>query len=66
MEASSRSAELFEKRRWTVIVSDNVVPNFLLMTSLVIGGVTGCFALWTPSLSALRQVQWTLKTNTQN
>lgn len=44
MDASQHASELFEKRGWTVIVSDDLVPNILLMTSLVIGGVTGCFA----------------------
>lgn len=43
-EAGSLATELFEKRGWTIIVSDDLVPNVLLMTSLVIGGCTGCFA----------------------
>ena len=43
-EAGLHSTELFEKRGWSTIVSDDLVPNVLLMTSLVIGGVTGCFA----------------------
>jgi len=38
------STELFAKRGWTVIVSDDLVPNVLLMTCLVIAGATGCFA----------------------
>lgn len=44
MEAGLHSTELFEKRGWTKIVSDDLVPNVLLLTSLVIGGVTGLFA----------------------
>ena len=37
------ATDLFDKRGWTTIVSDDLVPNVLLMTSLVVGGVTGCF-----------------------
>jgi uncharacterized membrane protein len=44
LEAGVRATELFEKRGWTTIVSDDLVPNVLLMTSLVVGGATGCFA----------------------
>jgi hypothetical protein len=44
LDASEHASELFEKRGWTLIVSDDLVPNILLITSLVIGGVTGCFA----------------------
>lgn len=43
-EASNRADDLFEARGWTMIVSDDLVPNVLLITSLVVGGVTGCFA----------------------
>lgn len=43
-DAGLHSTELFEKRGWATIVSDDLVPNVLLMTCLVIGGVTGCFA----------------------
>ena len=41
-KASSLSTELFAKRGWTTIVSDDLVSNVLLMTSVVVGGVTGC------------------------
>ena len=44
LDASRHASELFEKRGWTMIVSDDLVPNVLLITSLVLGGVTGCFA----------------------
>jgi hypothetical protein len=44
LDASHHASEIFEKRGWTLIVSDDLVPNILLITSLVIGGVTGCFA----------------------
>jgi hypothetical protein len=44
ISAGEHSAELFAKRGWTTIVSDDLVPNVLLMTSAVVGGVTGLFA----------------------
>lgn len=44
LEAGMNATELFEKRGWTMIVSDDLVPNVLFLTSLVIGGVTGCVA----------------------
>ena len=43
LEASRRVTELFKMRGWTMIASDELVPNILLMFSLVIGGITGCF-----------------------
>jgi hypothetical protein len=43
-EAGAHATELFEKRGWTVIVSDDLVPNVLLLSSVVLGGVSGCFA----------------------
>ena len=43
-EAACRATDLFEKRGWTTIVSDDLIPNILLITSLVLGGMTGCFA----------------------
>ena len=44
MDAGLRSAELFEKRGWTTIVSDELVPNVLLLITLAITGLTGVFA----------------------
>lgn len=44
MEAGLHSAELFEKRGWTTIVSDDLVPNVLLLITLAIAGLTGLFA----------------------
>lgn len=44
LEAGINASELFAKRGWTTIVSDDLVPNVLFLTSLVMGGVTGCFA----------------------
>ena len=43
VDAGQLATEVFEKRGWTTIVSDDLVRNLLLMTSLVVGGVTGCF-----------------------
>lgn len=44
MDAGLHSAELFEKRGWTTIVSDDLVPNVLLLITLTISGLTGMFA----------------------
>jgi hypothetical protein len=44
-EAGEHSTELFEKRGWTKIVSDDLISNVLLMVSVVVGGVTGCFGV---------------------
>ena len=45
LDAGSSATELFSTRGWSMIVTDDLVPNVLLMTSLVVGGATGCFAL---------------------
>jgi len=44
IDAGLHSAELFEKRGWTTIVSDDLVPNVLLLMTLAITGLTGIFA----------------------
>ena len=44
MDGGSNATELFSTRGWTMIVTDDLVPNILLMMSLVIGGATGLFA----------------------
>jgi len=44
IDAGSHANELFAKRGWTMIVSDDLVPNVLLLATLVVGGFTGCFA----------------------
>jgi len=36
-----------------MIASDDLVPNVLLMTSLVLGGITGCFAFLLERLDGL-------------
>jgi hypothetical protein len=52
-EAAEHATELFEKRGWTTIVSDDLVPNVLLMTSFVVGGITGCFGYLLAGLEGL-------------
>ena len=44
-EAGHMANELFEKRGWSRIVTDDLVPTVLAMVSLVIGGLTGSFAV---------------------
>jgi hypothetical protein len=44
LDAGYNATELFERRGWSTIVSDDLVPNVLFLASLMIGGVTGCFA----------------------
>jgi hypothetical protein len=44
VDAGLHSTELFEKRGWTTIVSDDLVSNLLSMISLGIGGLTGMVA----------------------
>ena len=53
LDAGHNATSLFEKRGWTTIVTDDLVPNVLLMASLVIGGVTGVFGTGIESLDAL-------------
>lgn len=53
LDAGRHADELFERRGWKLIVSDDLVPNVLLMTSLVVGGVTGLFAYALSSLDGL-------------
>jgi hypothetical protein len=44
-EAGHQANDLFEKRGWSRIVTDDLVPTVLAMVSLVIGGLTGSFAV---------------------
>ncbi|VEU37624.1 unnamed protein product [Pseudo-nitzschia multistriata] len=44
IDAGLHSAELFDKRGWTTIVSDDLVPNVLLLMTFTITGLTGVFA----------------------
>ena len=53
LEAGSHATELFEKRGWTMIVSDDLVPTVLLMVSVVVGGVTGCFGVFIQRMDEL-------------
>ena len=55
-EAGLKVTELFEKRGWTVIASDDLVPNVLLLSSVVLGGVSGCFAQLMEHLDSLHIV----------
>jgi hypothetical protein len=53
VDAGLRATEVFDRRGWEMIVSDDLVPNILIITSLVIGGVTGCFAHLIEEMSVL-------------
>jgi hypothetical protein len=53
VDAGLHSAELFEKRGWTTIVSDDLVPNVLFMISLAIAGLTGMLAYMLEHIEAL-------------
>jgi hypothetical protein len=53
LTAGSHATELFQKRGWTTIVSDDLVSNVLFMFSLVLGGLTGCFAMLLQNLDRL-------------
>jgi hypothetical protein len=53
LEAGHNATALFEKRGWSTIVTDDLVPNVLLMFSLVIGGVTGVFGTLIEELDTL-------------
>jgi len=45
LEAGHHATELFRRRGWSMIVTDDLIPNVLFILSLVIGGVTGLFAV---------------------
>ena len=45
LEAGHLATELFHRRGWSMIVTDDLIPNVLYILSLVIGGVTGLFAV---------------------
>jgi hypothetical protein len=53
VDAGLHATELFEKRGWTTIVSDDLVPNVLIMISLAIGGLTGMVAYLLEQLETL-------------
>lgn len=44
-DAGHHSNELFRKRGWTRIVTDDLISTVLTMVSLVIGGLTGSFGV---------------------
>jgi len=56
LDAGRNATELFRKRGWSMIVTDDLIPNVLFMVSLVIGGVTGCFAVLIEVLDEYRFV----------
>ena len=53
LDAGYNATELFERRGWSTIVSDDLVPNVLFLTSMVIGGATGCLAHLISSMDKL-------------
>ena len=55
VDAGHNATVLFEKRGWTTIFSDDLVANVLLMFSVVVGGVTGCFGML---LQAIGEVEF--------
>jgi len=44
-DAGHKANELFDRRGWSRIVTDDLVPTVLSMVSLVIGGLSGSFAV---------------------
>ena len=44
-EGGEKALQLFEAREWTEVVRENLIPNVLMMASIVIGGSTGTFAV---------------------
>ncbi len=44
-DAGHKVNELFQHRGWTRIVTDDLISNVLAMVSLVIGGLSGSFAV---------------------
>lgn len=44
-EAGHKANELFERRGWSRIVTDDLISSVLAMVSLVIGGLSGSFAV---------------------
>mmetsp|Transcript_20351 Transcript_20351/g.56619 ORF Transcript_20351/g.56619 Transcript_20351/m.56619 type:complete len:179 (-) Transcript_20351:510-1046(-) len=44
-EGGEKAIQLFETREWMDIASDTLIQNILLMTSTVIGGLTGMFSV---------------------
>ena len=44
-EAGDRALQLFQTRQWLEVVEDSLIQNVLLMSSVVIGGSSGVFAV---------------------
>merc|ERR1712008_300521 len=49
-DAGHKANELFEKRGWTRIVTDDLISSVLAMVSLAVGGLSGSFAVILQSL----------------
>jgi len=45
LDAGHNATILFRKRGWSMIVSDDLISNVVMMVSVMIGGLTGCFGL---------------------
>jgi hypothetical protein len=45
VEAGDRALQLFQTRQWLEVVEDSLIQNVLLMSSMVIGGSSGVFAV---------------------
>lgn len=56
LDAGKKATDVFAARGWTTIVSDDLVSNVFFLTSLMIGGLTGCFAYLLSSVEGLRVV----------
>mmetsp|Transcript_24754 Transcript_24754/g.53400 ORF Transcript_24754/g.53400 Transcript_24754/m.53400 type:complete len:858 (+) Transcript_24754:443-3016(+) len=44
-DSGSKASQLFEARGWTHVVSDDLIMTVMTMTSLIIGGSTGCLGI---------------------
>ena len=53
LDAGHHATDLFDKRGWAMIVSDDLIPNVLFLTTLAFGGVTGCFGFFISGLDSL-------------
>ena len=64
LEAGHHATELFRRRGWSMIVTDDLIPNVLCILSLAIGGVTGLFAVLVEVLENFQFVAMPEKTTT--
>lgn len=54
LDAGNIAQDLFHKRGWKKIIRDDILPNVLLLISLIIGGVVGCVAVLIEYLESTR------------